>query len=222
MTEQTLPRTEANDPLLLTAREISELVAPAPWRRFAVMGDSVAEGLGDASPGYTTAPWADRVAGALRVAHPELEYLNTGRATATIAQVREGQLQRVLDFAPDLVHINCGGNDLFAPEQDLDAVEDALDRLFADVRASGARLSTFTLADAYPDRLREFRSRFAAFAGIVRRVSARHDAIMAELWEHPARLRQDWLSADRIHLTMAGHAVVATEMIRVLGRSAAE
>jgi lysophospholipase L1-like esterase len=167
-------------------------------------------------------PGADRVAAALRRAHPDLVYLNTGRTAATIDTVRTTQLRTVLDFQPDLVHITCGGNDLFLPDTGLDAVETNLDDLFGAVRACGARLSTLTLADAYPDRLREYRPRFAAFAGIVRRVAARHDAVLTELWDHPARLRPNWLSADRIHLTMAGHAVVAAEVIRALGRFAAE
>ncbi|NNH69203.1 SGNH/GDSL hydrolase family protein [Nocardia uniformis] len=204
--------------MLLSPDAARALLAEVPWRRFAVIGDSTAAGTGDPAPGYETRSWPDRLARALRSAHPDLEYLNTGVMGATIAQVRDTQLRQVLEFAPDLVHISCGGNDLFLPDADLARVESDLDELCAALAADGARLSMFTLADAFFDRLRSLRPRFVAFADIVRRVAGRHDAILTEFWEHPARLREDWLSADRIHLTMAGQAVVAAELLKSLGR----
>lgn len=214
------PVTEANDPLLLSADNARALLTAVPWRRFAVVGDSTAAGTGDPWPGYETLSWPDRLARALRSAHPDLAYLNTGVMGATIPQVHDTQLSRVLDFGPDLVHLSCGGNDLFAPDADLATVEQNLDDLCAALTASGAQLSLFTLADAFTDRLRSLRPRFVAFADITRRVAARHNAVLTEFWDHPARLRRDWLSADRIHLTMAGQAVVATELTKSLARHA--
>ncbi|WP_306361915.1 SGNH/GDSL hydrolase family protein [Nocardia sp. CC227C] len=211
-------RTEADDPMVLSAEAIRDLLAPLPWRRFAVIGDSTAAGTGDPWPGYDTLPWPERLARALRAAHPEAEYLNTGVMGATIREVRDGQLRRVLDFGPDLVHVSCGGNDLFRPDADPATMESDLDELCAALAATGARLSLFTLADAFTGRLRPLRPRFAAFTEITRRVAARHGAIVTEFWEHPARLRPDWLSADRIHLTMAGQAVVATEIATTFAR----
>lgn len=213
-------RTEADDPMLLSADAARDLLAEVPWRRFAVIGDSTAAGTGDPAPGYETRSWPDRLARALRSAHPDLEYLNTGVMGATIPQVRHAQLRRVREFAPDLVHISCGGNDLFQPDADPAQVERDLDELCAALAADGAQLSLFTLADAFTDRLLPLRPRFVAFAELTRRVAHRHNAILTEFWEHPARLRADWLAADRIHLTMAGQAVVATELVKSLARHA--
>ncbi|WP_067538622.1 SGNH/GDSL hydrolase family protein [Nocardia crassostreae] len=207
-------RTEANDPLCLSDSEGAALLAGAPWRRFAIIGGSTAAGIGDPVPGYETIPWGHRLARWLTAAHPDAVYHNTGRMGATIPEVAAEQFAPLVDFQPDLVHVTCGGNDLFRKNADLALVERDLDELCAAVAATGARLSLFTLADASTGPLLPLRPLFEAFTGSVRRVAARHDAILTEFWYHPARLRPDWLRADRIHLTMAGQAAVAAEMAK--------
>ncbi|MFI7666028.1 SGNH/GDSL hydrolase family protein [Nocardia sp. NPDC049526] len=213
-------RTEANDPMLLSNTAALELLADARWQRYAVLGDSIAHGVGDPSPGYDTAGWADRVAAVLTAANPALAYLNTGRIGATSAQVRADQLPRVLEFAPDLVHISCGGNDLFTPGGNLDELRTNLDAIFGTLARSGAQMSTFTLADVWEAErmapMRPMRDRMAALNDITRELATRYDAVLVELWDHPLRLRPDVMSADLIHFTMSGHAVVATEMVRAL------
>lgn len=211
---------DPSNPYLLTDDTARELFAVVPWRRLAVIGDSTAAGTGDPYPGYETVSWADRLGRWLRAAHPESDYLNTGRMGVTIAEVRAEQLAPLHDFHPDLVIVTCGGNDLFRREADGGTVERDLDELCAIVAETGARLALFTLADAFSGPLTPLRPRFAAFAESVRRVAAHHDAILTEFWGHPARLRPDWLSADHIHLTMAGQAVVAAELAKSLTRHA--
>ncbi|MEU5841911.1 SGNH/GDSL hydrolase family protein [Rhodococcus sp. NPDC047139] len=211
-------QSELDDPMVLTPDAASQMMNDMPWSRFAVIGDSIAAGIGDPWPGYADLPWADRVAATLRSVRPDLTYLNTGRIGATIDEVRSRQVKPVLDWGPDLVHVNCGGNDLFLHDAGIVAVERGLDELCAAVTAGGARLSMFTLADAFTGPFLPLRPRFAEFADVVRRVAGRYDAILTEFWDHPARLRRNWLSKDRIHLTMAGHAVVATEVTRSLAR----
>ncbi|MFI1916428.1 SGNH/GDSL hydrolase family protein [Nocardia sp. NPDC020380] len=214
-------RTEANDPFTLADSAAHAMLRAVPWRRFAVIGDSTAAGTGDPWPGYATVPWADRIARWLIGSHPRADYLNTGRNGAVIADVRERQLTDLLAFHPDLVHISCGGNDLFLHGTDLATVEAELDALCDAVAATGAQLSLFTLADSFTGQMAPLRPLFADFNEAVRRVARRHDAILTEFWDHPARLRADWLSADLIHLTMAGHAVVAAEVAKTLARHAA-
>lgn len=214
-------RTEANDPFTLTDSAARAMLRAVPWRRFAVIGDSTAAGTGDPWPGYDTVPWADRVARWLIGAHPRADYLNTGRNGAVIADVRERQLADLIAFHPDLVHVSCGGNDLFLRGTDLATVESELNELCDAVAATGARLSLFTLADSFTGQMAPLRPLFADFNEAVRRVARDHDAILTEFWEHPARARAEWLSADRIHLTMAGHAVVAAEVTKSLARHAA-
>lgn len=213
--------TEANDPLVIDNAEAARLLQGAPWRRFAVMGDSVAEGIGDPSPGYATSPWADRVAAALRVGQPDLEYLNTGRMGATTRSVIRHQLDPVIDFGPDLVHITCGANDLWQSDPDIEALAHNLDHLFRTVANSGAQISTVAFADAFiGPTMGPMRSRIHTLNEIVRELAQDYDAILLDLWEHPLRLRTDLLSADLVHFAMSGHAVVASEMIKALATAA--
>ncbi|MFE3187917.1 SGNH/GDSL hydrolase family protein [Nocardia sp. NPDC059240] len=214
-------RIESTDPFTLSDAAATALLRDVPWRRFAVIGDSTAAGTGDPWPGYENVPWADRLARWLLAAHPRTDYLNTGVEGAVLAEVIGGQLPALQAFRPDLVHITCGGNDLFLRDATLAEVETALDDLCTRVAATGARLSLFTLADAFTGRMAPLRPRFAGFAESVRRVAHRHDAVLTEFWDHPARLRADWLSADRIHVTMAGHAVVAAELAKNFARHTA-
>ncbi|WP_037176065.1 SGNH/GDSL hydrolase family protein [Rhodococcus sp. UNC363MFTsu5.1] len=210
-------RTEATDPMCLGADEIRILLTDAPWSRFAVMGDSIAKGIGDPSPGYETSTWADRVAAGLKAARPDVSYLNTGRMGATSAQVLDEQLQTVLDFEPDLVHITFGGNDLWLPDADLDAMARNLETAFAAVQRSGAQISTIALADVFIDRrMQPMRDRISHLNDVTRGLAAKYDAVLVDLWEHPLRLRPDLMSADQIHFTMSGYAVVASEMVRAL------
>lgn len=215
-------RTESTDPMCLGTSEARALLTDAPWSRYAVMGDSIAEGIGDPSPGYASTPWADRVAAALKPTQPDLAYLNTGRMGATSAQVLDEQLQTVLDFGPDLVHITFGANDLWMPDADADAMAHNLETAFGAVHRSGAQISTLALADVFVGRrMQPMRERIAHLNYVTRTLAARYDAVLVDMWEHPLRLRPDLMSADRIHFAMSGHAVLATEVIRALHERAA-
>ncbi|MGW0040398.1 SGNH/GDSL hydrolase family protein [Rhodococcus sp. NPDC003348] len=209
--------TEATDPYCLPQQDLGELLAGAPWRRFAVLGDSIAEGIGDPSPGYATVSWADRVANSLRTAQPDLAYLNTGRMGATSARVLDTQIEPVSDFAPDLVHITCGANDLWSPDADLAAMRANVTTVFDRVAATGAAITTLTFADNFRGpRLQAIRERMIVLNDTMRELAGRYDAVCVDLWQHPMRLRPNLLSADGIHFSMSGHAVLATEMVRAL------
>ena len=60
---------EAADPYCLRAGEAKALLAGHPWRRFAVLGDSVASGVGDPIDGYAALFRGESLEGELR--HPE-------------------------------------------------------------------------------------------------------------------------------------------------------
>ncbi|GAD87243.1 SGNH/GDSL hydrolase family protein [Nocardia asteroides NBRC 15531] len=216
------PNTEADDPLLLSRAQAVALLDGAPWQRFAVLGDSIAAGTGDPSPGYAATGWADRVAAVLSSVNPALVYRNTGRIGATSTQVRERQLPQVLEFAPDLVHVSCGGNDLFEAGGDPNRLHDNLSAMFEELAAIGAQLSVFTVADVWEVErmapMRPMRERMAAMNEVVRAVATEYDAVLTEFWDHPVRTRPTLMSADLIHFTTSGHAVVATEVVRSLAR----
>ncbi|WP_336083288.1 SGNH/GDSL hydrolase family protein [Nocardia sp. SSK8] len=219
-TPLTGPFTEADDPLVLPPDQASALVRAAPWRRFAVLGDSIAAGTGDPSPGYAPGGWADRVAATLSTVNPGLVYRNTGRIGATSGQVRRHQLPEILAFAPDLVHVSCGGNDLFEADGDLNRLRDNLSAILDALSGTGAQLSIFTVADVWTTErmapMRAMRPRMAELNAVIREVATEFDAVLTEFWDHPLRLRPGLMSADLIHFTTSGHAVVAGEVVRAL------
>jgi hypothetical protein len=106
-----------------------------PWRRFVVVGDSLAEGIGDPAPGYEHLGWADRVASTLGA-----DYLNLGRRNLLAAEVRATQLEPALAFGPDLAAVVCGGNDLMRPDHNPEAVERDVDAIVAALRAAGSEV----------------------------------------------------------------------------------
>ncbi|WP_431965555.1 SGNH/GDSL hydrolase family protein [Nocardia sp. bgisy134] len=209
--------TEQTDPLCIADETAADLLRDAPWRRVAIVGDSTAEGVGEPYPGYRTIAWPDRLMAALHTAVGEVAYLNTGKMGATSRQVLDHQLEPVLTFEPDLALIGCGGNDLWVARPDYAATEDNLDRLFSAITGTGARTLTSTLDDDIKDpQLQPFRVRLQTFNDIIRRIADRYDAILLDLDGHPIRQRTNLVSSDNIHYTMAGHAVVATEIIKTL------
>ena len=211
---------EADDPLVLAPERTAALLAGAPWQRFAVLGDSIAAGTGDPSPGYARIGWADRVAAALTAVNPALVYRNTGRIGATSDQVLDRQLAETVEFAPDLVHLSCGGNDLFTAGGDVDRLHRNLSTILTALAATGAQLSMFTVADVWSVErmapMRAMRPQMIALNEVVRAVAAEFGAVLTEFWNHPLRSRPELMSADLIHFTTSGHAVVASEVVRSL------
>ncbi|MFD9552513.1 SGNH/GDSL hydrolase family protein [Nocardia salmonicida] len=211
---------EAEDPLVPAPEQITALLAGAPWQRFAVLGDSIAAGTGDRSPGYAPTGWADRVAANLASVNPTLAYRNTGRIGATSGQVIDRQLSEILDFAPDLVHVSCGGNDLFTAGGNVDQLRENLSTILTALAATGAQLSIFTMADVWDVErmapMRPMRSQMMVLNEVLRAVADEFDAVLTDFWTHPLRSRPELMSADLIHFTTSGHAVVAGEVARSL------
>lgn len=211
---------EEADPYTIDADEAVEALAGGAWRRFAVIGDSLAQGVGDPSPGYRDVPWADRVAETLRASQPRLAYLNTGQRGARVSEVIERQLESVLDFRPDLGAVVCGGNDMLAPDFSADGLASRLAALFRPLRDTGADLFTYTLQDvtaAYPElAASDLRTKLADLNEVVRWTAAEHGASVVELWGHPSQSAKDVYSADLMHASGRGHAIVAAITVQHL------
>lgn len=215
---------ESADPDVLGVHEEHALLRDAPWRRFAVVGDSIAQGVGDPVAGYRSLDWSRRVARGLRSHHPGLAYRNLGERGLRAFEVRERQLGEVLAFQPDLAAVCAGGNDAMARRFDADAVEEELDAIVGPLRDAGADVLLFTLMevgeaiplpDPYGTRLGE---RMAQLALATTAVARRHDALLADCAGHPRAGDPSIYSADRLHLNMRGHAVVAGVALRALAR----
>lgn len=210
---------EADDPQCLSPEEADKLLAGAPWSRFAVLGDSLAEGVLDPPvDGYAPVPWPDRVAAALRRGRPSLDYRNFGVRGLRAREVRDGQLDRALEFGPDLATLVCGGNDLLVPGMDRAAVEADIDAMVGGLRGAGATVFVFGLMNitAATDKMDLLRPRLMGLNASVKKVAARHGAVFVDLWKHPAADQRDLYSGDLMHMSARGHAHIATAAMTAL------
>jgi lysophospholipase L1-like esterase len=214
---------EAADPFCLRDGEAEQLLAGHPWRRFAVLGDSIAEGLGDPTPGYPDEPWCDRIAAELTQARAGLAYLNLGAANSTAARVRARQLAGAVAFAPDLALVACGGYDVLRFSYDLAGTEGDLRAIITELTQAGAMVLTIGLFDgSYAPGLAEplrdqLRQRLHELSRRMRAVCADLGTLHVELTWHPAARDRDMYSKDLRHGTRRGHAIAAAEAVRCLG-----
>ncbi|WP_422733324.1 SGNH/GDSL hydrolase family protein [Micromonospora sp. WMMD558] len=214
--------TEATDPYCLREGESAALLRGHPWRRFAVLGDSVAEGLCEPVDGYPDVQWADRIAAELRAAAPQLAYLNLGLRGLRAHEVRATQLGPALDFRPDLALVVCGGNDAFRPGYDADAVDGELAAMVEALRAAGADVITVGMFDvsyspAVPEQHRAgLGQRMRRLAAHTRALAGRLGTIHVHLTDHPLTADPSIYSGDGRHGSARSDAIAAAETIRRL------
>jgi lysophospholipase L1-like esterase len=193
----------------------------APWRRLAVFGDSVAEGVGDPVLGYREVSWADRTAQALAAAGP-IAYLNLGERGLVAAEIRRTQLERVLAFAPDLAVVSAGANDALRRSFDPVVTEHELDAIVGPLAGAGCLVVTFGFLDLsrvapVAEGVREeMRRAIVSVNALTRSVTRRHHGLHVDFFAHPA-LGASMFSADRVHPNRRGHAYIASDLIRALG-----
>ncbi|MFC9436357.1 SGNH/GDSL hydrolase family protein [Nocardia sp. NPDC057030] len=212
-----VPTSEETDPFCLPPLAAAALIYDAPWQRFAVIGDSLSAGTGDPSPGYASLGWSDRVADVLRRVRPGFAYLNTAEVGATTPETLRRQADRMLAFAPDLLHLPSGANDIVRRTPDFGEIERGMREMYRTAASTGARLTAFTLGKAYvvpvfPD----WRDRVRRVNDLTRTLAAEFGAAVVDMWDHPLNERPNLLSADGIHFATAGQAVLATEYVKRL------
>ncbi|HCT75086.1 MAG TPA: GDSL family lipase [Micromonosporaceae bacterium] len=214
---------EADDPFCLRTNESATLLAGHPWKRFVVLGDSVAQGLGDRVPGYSELPWCDRIAAELRAQQSDLQYLNLGQRDLRAAEVLAAQLEPALAFNPDLALVVCGGNDALKSSYDADAVDEAIAAIVAALQEAGADVITVSIFDishapAFPEKVREVvGARMQRFAQHTAALAKRMGTIHIYCTGHPAESDPAMYSADGLHGNMRSHQICAAETVRRLG-----
>ncbi|MFL6164367.1 MAG: SGNH/GDSL hydrolase family protein [Jatrophihabitantaceae bacterium] len=217
---------ELADPDCLAADEAGALLAGHPWRRFAVLGDSVANGPIFEVPGFCPLRWTDRVAAELQAEAPELRYLNLGASGLLTSEVRDTQLADALAFGPDLALVLCGGNDAFRrsyTELRAEQVDQELAEILGPLREQGAQLATICIFDvsyspAVPDGFRlELRERLARLAEHARATAKRFDCVHVDLARHRRATDASLYSPDGRHGNSRSDAIAAAELVRALG-----
>ena len=216
-----IPDVEAQDPYVLSQAEESELLAGHPWSRFAVVGDSIAMGMGDPTEGYVTATWGGRVAAALARERDGVTYANLARHRAKAADIRDSQLAPALDFEPDLVAMIAGGNDCLAEDFDIAPVKAALDDIVVALTNAGATVVTYETVDfprAFPDpAFEEFNRRLLDLYAATREIAWERGTVHVDCYRQPWSSERYCFSEDLQHPTMRAQALAASATIRALG-----
>ena len=190
------------------------------FKRLAVLGDSIAAGVREPHPGYRDLSWIDRVAEAL----PRAEVLNLAHRGLLASEVREHQLAPAVAFRPDLAIVAAGGNDALHRSFDEEEVAVELDHIVGPLRAVGAEVMMIELLDIVasgliaPDHAPAVGARLSALARVTRAVAHHQGAILIRMRKHPASGDPGIYASDRLHLNARGHAIVAAEALRMLGR----
>lgn len=206
-------------------------VAPAPerrrWTRYVALGDSLTEGLCDASrmPAGQYRGWADRLAQLLAHEASGIEpfrYANLAVRSRRVRDLTAEQLPRALAMRPDVVSILMGANDLVGLRADVPLLAAELEAAVRALRAKGVDV---LLVTPFLPRRRAallFARRFAHFASELRRIAKDTGAILLDLEALPAIGDLDLWAEDKVHLRSRGHRFLAYRAAEVLGVPDAE
>ena len=189
--------------------------------RYAAIGDSFTEGVGDPRPDGGTRGWADLVAEGLAAAHGEIDYANVAIRGRLLEPIVTTQLDAVLalDPPPTLVSLNGGGNDMLRPGADAERLvrltEDAVRRIVD----AGAHVVLISGAD--PSARLPLGSRINALGARLterlRPLGEDPDVTFVDAFGDREVRGPAYWSEDRIHLNAHGHRRVADLVLAALG-----
>ncbi|MFF7523461.1 SGNH/GDSL hydrolase family protein [Streptomyces pseudovenezuelae] len=186
--------------------------------RFAALGDSLSEGVGD-PVGDGWRGWAALLAGGLA---ESVEFTKLAVSGAQTREVLERQLPVGLAARPDVVSVVVGVNDTLRCTFDIRAVAARLDEVYAAFTGQGAVLLTACLPDpgtmlGLPGALaRPLARRQRAVNAVVHALSERYGAVHLHAAEGAWTTEPAMWSADRLHPGERGHRQLAARFHAVL------
>ncbi|WFB06335.1 SGNH/GDSL hydrolase family protein [Streptomyces sp. LX-29] len=192
-------------------------VGDPPALRYAALGDSLTEGLGDPAAGGGWRGWAALLTEGLAGPPSAVELVNLSRSGALAADVAGPQLAAARRLRPDLASVVVGGNDTLRAAFDIRRVAESLDRTIGSLRADGSVVLTACLPD--PGRIlglpaplaRPLGRRMAAVNTVVHALSAAHGAVHVHVARFPWVADRAVWSVDRLHPSELGHRLLARE-----------
>lgn len=191
--------------------------------RFAAIGDSFTEGVGDELDDGHVRGWADVVAAGLGQATPGgIDYVNLAIRGRLMRPIVEEQFEAVLalDPLPSMISFNGGGNDMMRPRFGIERVMGYLEYV-AD-RCADAGIDVLVISGGDPSydlpRGKTIRRHGDAFlAATLDFVDGRPGVQMVDNWSDQELRRPPYWSPDRLHLNALGHSRVAARVLTELG-----
>ncbi len=202
-----------NPPVTAPARR------PEPIRCYVAIGDSITEGMEDDSgPGGQYRGFADRLAEHLGQVTADFRYANLGVRGRRMKHIYGEQLDRTLEWKPDLVTVLAGGNDVLRPGTHLDDLAEEFERGIRRLRDAGIRTVILSGHDTgWIPVLRYYRGRIAVFSMHMRAIAERTGTEIVDMWALNALTDPRAWSEDRLHLNGTGHQIVAARIADLLG-----
>lgn len=203
-----------------TRRRQPARAAAGSWRRYVALGDSMTEGLMDPTPAGPMRGWADRLAQKIADSNDrEIQYANLAVRESVAAQVHDEQLP----LEPDLASVVAGVNDLLRPRFNLRETVWNVESAWAQLRAVGATVLSFTFPDITSSMvLSQFARRLAALNYAIWIAAARHGVLVVDLATEPAALHPGFWAHDRLHANEIGHVRIAAAMAHTPGLPGAD
>jgi lysophospholipase L1-like esterase len=209
----------------MTHRREPAGAAAGPWRRYVALGDSMSEGLMDHTPAGPMWGWADRLAQKLADSQDqEIRYANLAVRGSIAAQVHDEQLPVAMALEPDLASVVAGVNDLLRPRFDLKETIWNVENAWAQLRAAGATVLSFTFPDITSSMVLppHYARRLASLNHAIRTAAARHDVLVVDLANEPTALHPGFWAPDRLHANEIGHDRISAAMAHILGLPGAD
>lgn len=196
--------------------EPSEPAAPVRWHRVVALGDSLTEGLCDPDPDGALRGWVDRLAMLLAGAGT-MSYANLAVRSRRVDDLAERQLAQARRLRPELVTILIGSNDLVKLRPDIPALAARVEEAVLRLRADGADVLLVTPFLPSRPESRPLARAFAGFATALSGVAARTGALLLDTDLIPELGRRENWADDLVHLSPAGHRLLAYRAASLLG-----
>ncbi|MFJ1755925.1 SGNH/GDSL hydrolase family protein [Kitasatospora sp. NPDC088134] len=180
--------------------------------RFAALGDSLTEGVGDPVPGGWRG-WAALLAPSL--SPDAVEFRNLADSGSLSRDLLVSQLPTALAFRPRYAAVVVGGNDTLRASFDLELTARHFAAALSSLTSAGAVPLTACLPD--PGRLlglpaplaRPLARRMRGVNAVVHGLSEHYGAVHQHLADLPWTQDRSLLSVDRLHPSAAGHQLIA-------------
>ncbi|HTZ42422.1 MAG TPA: SGNH/GDSL hydrolase family protein [Jatrophihabitans sp.] len=190
--------------------------------RYAAIGDSFTEGIGDELPDGTPRGWADLVAAGLAASSDEpMFYANLAVRGRLLGPIVHEQVPEALALTPPptLVTLNGGGNDIMRPGVEPAELLTLTEQAVVRFQQAGVRvvlLSGADPSDGLPFGRTIHRRGIELTAGVAD-LARRYGTTFVDAFGDAELRRGPYWSPDRLHLGPAGHRRVADLVLTALG-----
>jgi lysophospholipase L1-like esterase len=148
-----------------------------------------------------------------------IDYVNLAIRGRLIDQVVRDQVPAAVELQPDLVSIAVGVNDALRRRFDLNSAATSLESGVRALRGGGCDVLLFAFGD--PSRRSRvmglIRERMRSYNSAVDAIAEAYDCRVVHFWDVAAMDDDRLWSADRLHLSPAGHRLAADCALEALG-----